>query len=176
MTFGQSFSTCMRKYATFSGRASTSEFWWFWLFTSVVSWGPSIVAAVVLSIDNPIAAVLFGSGSELPRVIRLILGLPFFLPMWAVGARRLHDIRKSGWWQLIYLTGIGTIVLYVWYATETDPIGDRFNSSDTPVQELPDSAEQKTLNTIEVYFLFWMFVIVVVGTFALGVYQNLSSR
>ena len=76
------------------------------------------------------------------------------------------------------LTGIVTTLLYVWYAnpTETDPIGDRFNSSDTPVQELPDSAEQKTLNTIEVYFLFWMFVIVVVGTFALGVYQNLSSR
>ena len=151
------------------------------MFTSVVSWGPSIVAAGVLSIDNPIGAVLFGSGSELPRVIRLILGLPFLLPMWAVGARRLHDIGKSGWWQLIYLTGIGTIVLYVWYATETDSIetdsiGDRFNSSDTPVQELPDSAEQKTLNTIEVYFLFWMFVIVVVGTFALGVYQNLSSR
>ena len=92
------------------------------MFTSVVSWGPSIVAAVVLSIDNPIAAVLFGSGSELPRVIRLILGLPFLLPMWAVGARRLHDIGKSGWWQLIYLTGIGTIVLYVWYATETDSI------------------------------------------------------
>ena len=80
MTFGQSFSTCMRKYATFSGRASRSEFWWFWLFTSMVSWGSSIVAAGVLPIDNPI--VLFGSGSELPRVIRLILGLPFFLPMW----------------------------------------------------------------------------------------------
>ena len=125
------------------------------------------MAAVVLSIDNPIAAVLFGSGSELPRVIRLILFLPFFLPMWAVGARRLHDIGKSGWWQLIFLTGIGTIVLYVWYATETDPKGDRFNSSDTPGQELPESAEQKTLNTIEVYFLALMVVILVVGTVAL---------
>ena len=176
MTFGQSFSTCMRKYATFSGRASRSEFWWFWLFTSVVSWGPSIVAAVVLSIDNPIAAVLFGSGSELPRVIRLILGLPFLLPMWAVGARRLHDIGKSGWWQLIYLTGIGTIVLYVWYAIETDPIetdpiGDRFNSSDTPGQELPESAEQEPQNFVG-FLLVLMVVIAVVGV---TLYRNQGS-
>ena len=32
MTFAQSIETCFRKYATFKGRASRSEFWWFVLF------------------------------------------------------------------------------------------------------------------------------------------------
>lgn len=38
MTFGQSVKTCFGKYATFSGRASRSEFWWFWLFQFILSW------------------------------------------------------------------------------------------------------------------------------------------
>jgi uncharacterized membrane protein YhaH (DUF805 family) len=32
MTFGQSVSTCFRRYAVFSGRATRSEFWYFVLF------------------------------------------------------------------------------------------------------------------------------------------------
>ena len=130
MTLTQSVSTCLRKYATFYGRASRSEFWWFWLFYNVLFWGPSIVVAMVLPIDNPIAAVLFGTGSELPRVVKLICAAPFLLPMWAVGARRLHDIGMSGWWQLLYFFPcIGTIVLWVLFATDTNSEGDRFNVS-----------------------------------------------
>ena len=37
MNFIQSISTCMRKYVTFSGRATRSEFWWFYLFTVLVN-------------------------------------------------------------------------------------------------------------------------------------------
>ena len=38
MTFGQSIKTCFSKYATFSGRATRSEFWWFWLFQVLLAW------------------------------------------------------------------------------------------------------------------------------------------
>ena len=37
MTFTQSISTCFSKYATFSGRASRSEYWWFALFGMIVN-------------------------------------------------------------------------------------------------------------------------------------------
>ena len=40
---------------------------------------------------------------------------PTLLPALAVGARRLHDIGRSGWWQLLSLSGIGTLVLIYWW-------------------------------------------------------------
>ena len=30
----------------------------------------------------------------------------------------MHDIGKSGWWQLIYLTVIGIVILIIWWCTE----------------------------------------------------------
>ena len=40
-----------------------------------------------------------------------------FLPSVAVGARRLHDIDRSGWWQLLYFFPIvGWIVLIIFWA------------------------------------------------------------
>ena len=38
------------------------------------------------------------------------------IPALAVGARRLHDVGKSGWWQLISITVIGLIPLIIWWA------------------------------------------------------------
>ncbi len=46
--------------------------------------------------------------------------LILFLPMISVSTRRLHDIGRSGWWQLLAITGIGLIPLIVWLATQTD--------------------------------------------------------
>ena len=40
------------------------------------------------------------------------------LPGTAAGARRLHDVGKSGWWQLLYFTVIGIIPLVIWMTTE----------------------------------------------------------
>jgi uncharacterized membrane protein YhaH (DUF805 family) len=45
-----------------------------------------------------------------------ILGLATILPQLAVGARRLHDTGRSGWWQLLLITVIGTIILIVFWA------------------------------------------------------------
>ena len=97
MTFLKSVETCFYKYADFNGRASRSEFWWFYLFTILV-W---IVGFVI----NPVVELIF------------ILGL--LLPYIAVTARRLHDIDKSGWLQLIGIIPlIGTIIMIIWCATE----------------------------------------------------------
>jgi uncharacterized membrane protein YhaH (DUF805 family) len=98
--------TCFSKYATFSGRASRSEYWFFYLFT--------IIASIVTWI---IDTMLLGYSSEDTGAISLIFQIIIILPSIAVGARRLHDIGKSGWWQLLILTFIGIILLIVWFAT-----------------------------------------------------------
>ena len=107
MSFSESISACFGKYATFAGRASRSEFWWFYLFTVLMSWGSMIVGAVAF---GETGGPLFSN----------LVSLAFFLPSLAVGARRLHDKGRTGWWQLLSFTVVGIIVLIVWWASEGD--------------------------------------------------------
>ena len=98
MDFVQAIKSCLGQYATFSGRATRSEFWWFFLFQVLV-----MVAT-----------------SMLGDVINGIASLALLLPALAVGARRLHDIGRTGWWQLLLLTGIGFLVLLYWWVQPSD--------------------------------------------------------
>ena len=116
MTFGQSISTCFGKFATFKGRASRSEFWWFYLFLFLLNCSVLIILGVVIGFANPMTdkigdAVYWGTT----------------LPILAAGSRRLHDIGKSGWWQLIMLTVIGTIPMIYWWCSNTKSDGDKYN-------------------------------------------------
>ncbi|MFT5005047.1 MAG: uncharacterized membrane protein YhaH (DUF805 family) [Paracoccaceae bacterium] len=76
MTFTESIQTCFKKYATFSGRASRSEFWWWALFVNLVGLVP---------------------------LIGFIISIAALIPYLAVTARRLHDGGRSGWWQVLPL-------------------------------------------------------------------------
>jgi uncharacterized membrane protein YhaH (DUF805 family) len=92
----------LKNYANFNGRATRSEFWYFVLVNFIIS-------LILTIIDNAI----FNTS-----VLSLIYSLGVLLPSLAIGARRLHDINKSGWWQLIALIPIvGPIILIIWWAT-----------------------------------------------------------
>jgi uncharacterized membrane protein YhaH (DUF805 family) len=100
MTFQESIRVCFAKYADFSGTASRSEYWWFFLFVMLGSAAASMVSNTV--------GALFTLATLLPSV--------------AVASRRLHDTRRSGWWQLIVLVPVfGLIVLLVFLAQESRP-------------------------------------------------------
>jgi uncharacterized membrane protein YhaH (DUF805 family) len=74
----------LQNYATFSGRARRSEYWYFFLFNIIISF--------VLS---------FVGGLSNTSIISLIYALAVFIPSIAVGIRRMHDVGKSGWFLLI---------------------------------------------------------------------------
>ena len=99
MSFVQSVETCLKKYADFSGRASRSEYWWFFLFNFLMSTVGSIADRILL-----------GTEPDSTGIIATLVTLGLLLPSLAVGARRLHDINKSGWWQLLWL---GFILLLI---------------------------------------------------------------
>ena len=98
MSFGEAISTCFKKYATFSGRASRSEYWWFWLFNFIVS-------CVAIGIDQAMGA----------EVVSTIISLGLLLPNLGVAIRRYHDSNHSGWW---LLCPIVNIVLLFYASTE----------------------------------------------------------
>ena len=95
MDFKQAVIRCVRdKYAEFNGRASRSEFWWFALACLLVS-------VVVQALLGQWAAHL--------------VNLALLLPSLAVGSRRLHDMGKSGWFQLVWLIPfIGWAIMIYW--------------------------------------------------------------
>ena len=104
MSVWQNFKLALTKWSNFSGRSRRAEFWSFLLITG-------IVGAIASFWDNS----LF----ERREPFDALVGLFFFIPKLAVGTRRLHDTGRSGWWWLIALTGIGYIVLLIWWAQDS---------------------------------------------------------
>ena len=98
-----------QNYCNFSGRASRSEYWWFYLFSCIVSWVVSIIVS------------LFSSDLSTMYIASMIVGLAFLLPGLGIAVRRLHDIGKSGWWLFISLIPlIGAILLLVWFCKDSE--------------------------------------------------------
>jgi uncharacterized membrane protein YhaH (DUF805 family) len=105
VTFIESIQTCFRKYADFKGRASRSEYWWFTLFVVLVS----------------IAAGLLGDATNTGDAAHALLALALVLPYLAASARRLHDIGRSGWWQLVgFIPFIGSLVMIYWCVQDSE--------------------------------------------------------
>lgn len=98
MSFSEAVRTCFSKYATFSGRAPRSEFWFFILFGIIVQ----LVGEII---DKASDSLIVGA----------IIALVLLLPTIAVSVRRLHDIDRTGWWYLLVFTVILWILLLVWY-------------------------------------------------------------
>lgn len=95
MDFKQAVLTCLRdKYFEFNGRAGRSEFWWFFLFQFVV-----------MFVTSMFSNILYG-----------IAVLALLLPGLGAGARRLHDIGKSGWFLLLgFIPLVGALILIYFF-------------------------------------------------------------
>jgi len=109
MTFTEAIKSGFSNYVNFTGRSSRSAFWYWVLFAFIVGIAADIVDISTASDD------LMSSSFLASRLWSLVT----LLPNLAVGARRLHDTGRSGFWLFLSLLPIiGIIVLIVWWASK----------------------------------------------------------
>jgi len=129
----KNFILALNNYLKFEGRSRRAEFWSFVLVTM-------LFGAAASFWDN----IMF-DGNE---VFENMLNLAFLVPSIAVSTRRLHDIGRSGWWQLIALTGIGFFVLIYWYAQDSENNRNEYGGS--PKYDFVDSDNDTLYNDNEI--------------------------
>ena len=109
MTFSEAVKTCLvDKYATFSGRATRSEYWFLVLFGYLLAF---LIVFVGIFVDSPEFIIGFST----------VLVLILFIPSLSVCVRRLHDTGRSGWWYLIiFIPYVGSIALFIIFCLKSD--------------------------------------------------------
>lgn len=107
MSFGAAITSFFMKYATFSGRARRSEFWYVVLFTTLVS--------IVISIIAPGPVMEFnGIMVQQQSMLSNLWSLATLVPSLSLTWRRLHDVNKSGnYFFFILIPLVGAIMLFV---------------------------------------------------------------
>ena len=107
------FLDAYRQFVNFQGRASRKQYWMFYLFYVIFY----IICAV------------FDDLLQTGGLLMALFALVSILPSIAIVTRRLHDIDKSGWWQLlVFIPVIGAIVLLVFLVMKGTETENRFGS------------------------------------------------
>ena len=113
VSFPDSIRLGFQHYFDFRSRSTRAEYWWWFLFT--------VLANLILTVvDMMTGTYNVRSNSGL---LSGAFGLAVLIPGLALGTRRLHDIGKSGWWQLMWfgsLLLVPAIVLIVWAIKPSD--------------------------------------------------------
>lgn len=118
MDFWEAVKTCMAKYATFSGRASRSEFWYFFLFQFILG-----IIARTIDFFSEIAFGPFGFG-----YLSLVCILLTIIPNVSAAVRRLHDTDRSGWWYWLLMVPLAGIIVIVWACMKGTYGNNRFGT------------------------------------------------
>ena len=106
-TFMGAFKDAIARYVDFKTRSTRSQFWWFMLWS------------VIISIAASFVDVALGMGGD-SGPVGLLASLALLLPALAVTIRRLHDIGRTGWWVLIqFVPLVGIIVIIVFACTKS---------------------------------------------------------
>jgi len=100
----ESYKDVWVNWKNFSGRTRRSAYWYAVLANVIIAFAIGLVEGFI--------------GTE---IISSVYSLVFLVPSVALCVRRLHDTGHSGWWYLIVLTGIGAILLLVWFCMDSQP-------------------------------------------------------
>jgi uncharacterized membrane protein YhaH (DUF805 family) len=115
--FATAVTRAFSKYATFKGRASQSEYWFFFLGNLVVIFSLLILSATI-GVDSNGDQNASGTILGLALIAWYLVSI---LPALGLLVRRLHDTGHSGWFYWIVLIPfVGAIILLVSLAKKGD--------------------------------------------------------
>ncbi len=121
VSFEEAVKRALANYCCFTGRASRSEFWWFSLFTTILSCVITLVFAILTALFHSTAPSTIGT------FVNYAVSLALFLPSFGLTFRRLHDTGRSGWWWLISLIPVaGLIILLVFLCSKSNPEANQY--------------------------------------------------
>ncbi|SMR70825.1 Uncharacterized membrane protein YhaH, DUF805 family [Aliiroseovarius halocynthiae] len=119
-------STCFSKVFNYSGRASRSEFWWFFVFVGAATYlvsfldermFPDTWYGMVFSHNTEnVGTMLTFGGTPMQLVVTAILAFPLLAAAW----RRLQDTGQSGWISLLPLAGLVLAALVLTLASKIE--------------------------------------------------------
>lgn len=162
LSLDESVASVFRQYATFTGRARRSEYWWFVLWILIVVAIFFIAQLVLLFFSIKSGSPLSYWNSTFYMVYMSILSLfslAMLLPYLAVTVRRLHDINKSGWNILLFaIPIIGSILHIVWMCQDSDISTNKYGVS--PKYMCPDEPDDFSDSNNSA--LIWVLVIIIV--------------
>jgi len=110
--FGEAISVCFNNFVTFRGRASRSEYWYFFLFCILLGLATAVIDMAIFGVDNDMSP------------INALTSLALFLPSLAVAVRRLHDTNRSGWWIGGFWIGLIGVLMMVGMVAAAKPNAD----------------------------------------------------
>lgn len=121
VSFGDAINRAFSQYCNFYGRASRSEFWWFYLFTLIIGWALGVPGAIMNF------KVIMDGGIPVTNIFTIlanIANLVMLLPSLGLTFRRLHDTGRSGWnicWSLLPIVGWIILIVYLCQESQMAP-------------------------------------------------------
>ena len=162
LSLDESVASVLKKYATFTGRARRSEYWWFVLWILIIG-AIFFIAQLVLMYFSIKSGSLFAYWDSTFYMVLMsilsIFSLAILLPYLAVTVRRLHDINKSGWNIILFaIPIIGAILHIVWMCQDSDITTNKYGVSPKYMgSDEPDDISYSNKSS-----LIWVLVIIIV--------------
>lgn len=122
MNIIQAIETCTKKSFVWRGRASRSEFWYFYLFHVFFISGSFMILAALMMAKSPLAKF---------SLILILFSFLYLIPLTSVSVRRLHDTGRSAAWMLLNFIPFATIVLIFFWAQRGDQGSNKYG--DNPI-------------------------------------------
>ena len=124
----QAINAAYLNYANFKGRAPRSAFWWFHIYSFLLSnLAAVLVAYTVLDEQSQVA------------VLMLFTLFAIAVPGLSVAVRRLHDTGRSGWWLLLaFIPVLGALVLLVFWLGKSQPNTNLYGAYPFLTKEIHD--------------------------------------